>query len=422
MVKRNSFLIGLLVFSMQISAIAPLGLFVPYDLNIRGERPHQNGKVHLSFLAEKSHKISGFDFEGNKVNPLQIYDTTQNILGLYVGFTGNSEVKTAITGGEDSNHGMYTATGTYKATQFAFGATYAFGSGFLVRSFLPIYSVSLSDVSWAYSGNLTSFGGASLADVFSSFETESKELFGLNVSGWNTTSIGDFAIIFDWERDFPRRESVLRNVRPILRLGITLPTGLQKNTVDFGAMSFGADGSITIPFGGGVRVDLGRFVEFGFNSQICYIWGKTKLQRIKTSPYQSDFLMPIIANAAKQYGVIQNFSIYGGLYSKCRCFSLKGFYEYIRKGEDIITPVETKYSYNLINNQSEDGTTGRSKGQKSLDESTSHSFTIRAGYDNHYADSNNKFIPQVYLFSKTSFYGSYANIASTIGLQLLLDF
>jgi len=421
-VKRNSFLVGLLVCSMQLSAVAPLGLFTSYDLNIRGERPHQNGKVQLSFLAEKSHKVSGFDLEGNDVNSLQIYDKDQNVLGLYVGYTGDSDVITAITGGVDTNQGKYTAAGTYKAAQFAFSATYSFGSGFLVRSYLPIYSVSLSDVSWTYAGNLTSFTGASMAEVFDSFEEESKDLFGLNVSGWKKTGVGDLAILFDWERDFPRRENVLRNVRPSLRLGITLPTGSQKNTADFGTVPFGADGSVTIPFGGGIRVDLGRHVQLGFNSQFWYIWGKTKPRRIKTSFYQTDLLLPVVTNAAKQHGVIQNFSLFGGVHSKGRCFSLKGFYEYVRKGEDIITPVDVKYGYNVINDHSEDGVSGDAKGQKALDEFTSHSFTIRAGYDHHYADSESKVIPQIYAFYKGSFYGSYTNIASTIGIQLSLDF
>lgn len=422
MVKRNNFLVGLLVLTTQISAIAPLGMFAPYDLNIRGERPHHNGKVQFSSLVEKSHKTSGFNLAGNDVNALQIYDATENVLGLYVGYDGSSDVTIAITGGEDSDAGKYTTTGKYSATQFAVGGTYGFGSGFLVRAFLPIYSASLSDVTWKYAGNLTSFIGATMADVFKSFEFESENLFGLNVSGWNKTGFGDLAILFDWERDFPRRENILRNVRPTLRLGITLPTGVQRNTTHLGSVPFGADGSVTIPFGGGIRADLGRYFQLGFNAQFWYIWGKTKLRRIKTSFYQSDLLLPTVTNAAKQHGVIQNFSIYGGVHSKDRRFLLKGFYEYVRKGEDIITPVDTKYGSDVINDHSSDATTGAAKGQKSLDEYTSHSFTIKAGYDHHYAQSRGKVIPQVYLFYKGSFYGSYVNVASTVGIQLSLDF
>lgn len=421
MVKRNSILIGLLLCSTKIFSIAPLGLTSPYDLNIRGERPHENGRVQPSFLVEKSYKVRGFDSNGNGVNSLQIYNTKQNVLGLYTGHSGASDVVTVLPGGADSEQGKYTVTGSYATTQCTLGATYSFGRGFLVRAYVPIFDASLSNVQWQYAGSQTAFSGALLASIFDSFESESKELFDLNVSGWRKAGVGDVACFLDWERDFPQYGGVLRNVRPTMRLGITLPSGVQRNIKEFGSVPFGADGSVTIPFGGGIKVDIGKYVQLGFNAQFWYIWGKTKIRRIKTSFYQTDLLLPVATMASKQHGIIQNFSLHGTV-TRDHCWSLNWFYEYVRKGEDTITPVDSQYGYDVINDHNEDATTGAEKGQKSLDESTSHSFTVRLGYDHHYSDSEGGMIPQGYVYYKTSFYGSRSNISSTVGFQFSIDF
>ena len=260
-----------------------------------------------------------------------------------------------------------------------------------------------------------------MSTVFADFEREARELFDLNVTGWSKTGVGDIALLIDWERDFPQYKNVLRNVRPVMRLGVTLPTGSQINELDFASMPMGADGSVTIPFGGGIHVDLGSYVQLGFDAQFWYIWGKTKMRRIKTSFYQTDLLLPTVTSTAKQHGIVQSFALKGAVFSRNRAYQLKWFYEYIRKGEDILTPVDVKYGYDVINDHSE-SSDGEIKGQKELDEFTSHFATIKLGYDHHYVDPDLKVVPQAYLFWRIGFNGSYANIASTVGLQISLDF
>ncbi len=426
MIKRNGFLVIFCFFSVQIFAVSPLGLFVPYDLNIRGERQHKDGVFQGSFLVEKGYNVKGFDSAGRSKNALQVFDETQNVTALYVSGTSLTPLSTAVTsaiaGAIDTENGKFSVSGDYSAAQCVFGGAYSFGKGFIARVYAPIYSASLSKVEWKYAGNRASFVGATMAELFEDFEQEAKTMFGLNVSGWRQTGVGDLAFLLDWERDFVQHKTVLRNVRPTVRLGITLPTGAQQNNADFGSVPLGADGSVTIPFGGGMRADLGRHVQIGFNAQFWYIWGKTKLRRIKTSFYQTDLLLPAVTNAAKQFGMIQNFSLHGTLLSWCRCFSLQGFYEYARKGEDIITPVDTAYGYDVINDHTEDSTTGLDRGQKSLDESTAHSFTLKLNYDHHYSAAQTKITPQASIFWKTSFYGSYTTIASSFGVQVGIDF
>ena len=427
MVKRNSFFVVFFIFSIQISAVSPLGLFVPYDLNNRGERQHKDGVFQGSFFVEKGYKVKGFDIKGSDKNVLQVFDEKQNVTALYVSGTSltvplSTSVTTALVGGLDTKNGNFSVSGNYSAAQCAFGGSYSFGRGFIARVYAPVYSVSLSQVEWKYAGDRTSFVGATMAELLKDFEQEAKTLFDLNVNGWNQAGIGDLAFILDWERDFVQHKDLLRNVRPTLRIGVTLPTGAPQNTMEFGSVPLGADGSVTIPFGGGMRADLGSHAQIGFNAQFWYIWGKTKLRRIKTSFYQTELLLPTVTNTAKQFGMIQNFSMHGTLLSWCRCFSLQGFYEYVRKGEDILTPVDTKYGYDVINDHSEDAATGLEKGQKSLDESTCHSFTLKLSYDHHYAESQRKITPQASLFWKTSFYGSYTSVASSVGAQLAIDF
>ena len=141
------------MFSVQLDALSPLGMTVPYDLNICPERPHENGKVQTSLFVEKSYDIKGFDYNGNQKNVLQIYDETQNVLGLYTsGGSGvdTTDVTTAIGGGADSKNGLYSVTGDFAVSQCALSATYGFGPGFMARVCVPFYTMSLSSVVWNY--------------------------------------------------------------------------------------------------------------------------------------------------------------------------------------------------------------------------------------------------------------------------------
>lgn len=416
--------------SLEIQASMPLGLFTPYDINLRLKKPAQ-GRIQCSFLGEKSYKVQGYATDCQEeitflVNPLQIYEPIQNIISMYQGFDSNgvatqinsgqfTELLNSIAGGpgggvSNYENGLYVPTGDFSAGQASPGLTYGIGQGFYISAYLPIYFAKLSNVTWTYAGNNTLFSGQKIQeDLINSFQEDAQNLFGLCVGNWKQNGPGDLAFIAEWQRDFPQRRAVLKNVQTNLRVGLSFPTGIKANEHLVMPIPFGADGSMTLPFGGGLGINLANCAEFGFSGQFWYIWGNEKNRRIKIFPTQTSLLFPAIVPTYKDFAFIQNFNIYAQAFSPSKRYSVKVVYQYFRKGKDTLIPQGIAYNFDVANSAI------------ALDETTSHDFFIDLMYTPLRNDFQ-KIIPQAQFFWKGSFKGMRTSLASTIGAQISLIF
>ena len=417
----------LLIFisALQITQLinaAPLGLFEPYDINIRLRKPAQH-HFYAGILGETSYKIKGYatnecDDTVFEVNPLQIYEPIQNIIPLYQGQNYNNsefiQLLNNIAGGpgggvSNLENGLFIPNGKFYAGQAAITSMYAVKHHFFISAYLPVYVVKLNCIKWDYAGNNTLFSGAEIQDLANAFEKDAKNLFGINTNSWQRHGIGDLTFLFEWQQDFYQIRPVLKSVQPNLRFGLSIPTGKKADENIIMPVPFGADGAISIPFGGSLTMDLANHVDVGFSAQFWYIFNNEKDRRIKTFQTQTSLLYPVITNTIKQHAFIQNFNLFAAAYSICKRLSLKFCYQYWRKGEDVITPIDANFSAIVANSAPQ------------LFERTEHDVFFALTYSPKSTDFKRVF-PQAQLFWKGSVKGSRAIISSTAGAQLSFVF
>ncbi len=429
--KKQFFIFTVILTVTQIlSPLTPLGMFVPYDINMRLKKPAQS-HWYFGALGEKSYNVKGYGTDECKeisflTNPLQIYEAEQNIVSLYQGLDEQGNITQTITsdftklldsiaggaGGGVSNleNGLFTPVGKFSGGQVAFGTTYALKHNFYVSAYLPAYFVKLDCIDWQYTGTNSLFSGEKIQkELVDSFSQDAQELFNLDINCWSRNGIGDLAFLLEWQQDFPQRRQLLKSVQPNIRLGITFPTGKKADEGLIMATPFGADGSVGIPFGGGLGINIAHRAELGFSGQFWYFWSNEKERRIKTFPTQTSLLYPVVTNAVREYSFMQNFNLYGQVYSLCKRFTLKFCYQYWRRGEDVITPSSTKFNHEVVNSD------------LTLQEQTKHNVILALTYSP-LSNDFEKIIPQAQLFWKGAVKGSRSAIASTVGAQFSLIF
>ncbi len=408
----------------------PLGMFTAYDINIKQKKA---GPGHFQFnvLGEHSYKVCGWstdekEEETCKVNVLQIYGPTQNIVSLYQGYDTNGTVVQTLTtpftqlldsiaggpggGVSNLNNGIFEPTGHLSGGQVAASSVYGLGHGLYLSAYLPFYFVRLSDTAWKYSGTNTLFSDQKIQkELIDTFSQDAQTYFDLNIGNWSKKGLGDLTIMTEWQRDFPQRRPTLKNVQAAIRAGLSFPTSKKNCETVIMDIDFGADGAIGLPFGGGISINLAHIFEFGFSGQFWYYWSNEKIRRIKIFPTQTSLLYPTLTNTYKQYSIIQNFNLHAILYSRCNRFNIKAFYQYWRKGEDRLTATSSDFNFQIVNSAAQ------------LEEETRHQVCLLAAYSPLRGEFT-RCIPQFEAFWKTGINGMRTTLACTYGAQLSLTF
>jgi hypothetical protein len=397
----------------------PLGFLEPYNFMVESEPMLRNNKLQWNFLAQASYDVQAFNEQGDQVNALQVYEDQQNIFALYQGLETESQFMQLVNGiaggpgggGYNTQDGLFTPTGKFEGQQVAFLASYQFHNHCFFKVALPVYKVKLYDVDWSYTGSNETFSGQAVESLLvQNFIQDTYDNFDLSLTGWKRAGLGDLACLLDYIADYPQGRSLLRNVRVHFRLGLTFPTGLLGDENKLMAIPFGSDGSVTLPFGGGLDINLARYLQCGFRGQFNYIWGNSKERRIRTFQEQTTLLYPTTISAFKNYGMIQRFDLYVQLYNFVSGISCKCAYEYFKKGQDTISINQVGLNAEVFNLD------------RSLEEVTLHNMITTISFDSAFLKKYDTIHPQVSLFWNVPFNGSFGIGASTIGAQLALDF
>lgn len=404
--------VGTLYATYCLGTVAPLGMLIPYNLAIMPEAQYKS--LQLVALTQDAYKVQGFDSNGNRVNPLQIYETQQNALALFQGHAAESSFVQILNtfamgpGGVLSpNAGLYSVTGDFNAWGGTLAASYAFGKGFAVQAYLPYWSVSLNNVVWTYLNDPATFADVFIQQqLFSAFTTDAQNLFGLSIGNWKQNGIGDLTFLLQWQQDFPQYRSILKNVHPHIYFGLAMPTGVKPNINNISSVGLGNDGALTIPFGAGLNVNMWRQFEFGAAAQFWFTAGSTQLSRVQTYPTQTSLLLPTVVAVHEEFGFTQDFNLYAKVFI-AKGTSIKFLYEYMRISEDQVYPTDGSIDYNVANDL------------PSLGEQTFHHLLFVGSFDGaEYASCK----PQVSLFVRVPFNGTNSISAGTYGLQVALEF
>ena len=414
----------------QLRATTPLGMFAPYDINIKLKKP-ATGNLQFNLLGEKSYKVQGYATDSREdvtilVNPLQIYEPAQNLVSMYQGFDNNgaviqtistpfTELLDSIAGGPGGRvisfqNGVFFPTADLSCGQISPSLIYGLGQGFYIGAYLPLCFAKLENITWTYLGANALFAEEKIqTELINSFSQDACTYFNLNVGNWTQRGLGDLTILAEWQRDFPQRRLVLRNVQANIRVGISLPTAAAANENIIFPVPFGADGAVGFPFGGGLSLTLGGIGEVGFSGQFWYFCSNEKPRRIKTFPTQTSLLFPVVTPTYKEFAILQNFNLYGQIYSVSKRFSAKGVYQHWRRQKDTLLPADPIYNFDVANST------------QSIEELTRHQFSVFGIYSPVRGDFK-RIIPQFEIFWKGAFGGTRAAIASTYGAQFSLIF
>ena len=415
--RRFLIITGFIIAGSLLDA-APLGFLEPYNFMIESEPLLPQAKWQWNFLTQTAFNTQSYDLDGLEVNPLQIYEQQQNILGLFQGVGGQSQFNQLVNalaagpggGVNNTENGLFTPTGDFSGYQVAFLSSYRFHKHCYFKVSLPVYNLQLSNVVWNYTGNNTTFSGQQIeTELINSFMTDAENIFGLSLGGWKTSGLGDLAMLLDYIGDYPQGRSVLRNVRVHFRLGLTFPTGQLGDENVIMPQPLGADGSVTMPFGGGLDINLGRYFQCGFRGQFSYIWGNEKLRRVPTFENQTTLMFPRVVSTFKNNGITQTFDLYAQIYNVIAGLSFKAAYEYYFKSQDSISVNLPAFNYALLNSNI------------SLDEVTRHNMILLLSFDSAFLEKFDKIHPQVGVYVNLPFNGSFATSAATAGVQLSLD-
>lgn len=419
--------------SIQVTAstLPPAGLFYPYDINIKQKKPGYKNWQCLTF-GENSYRIQGYATDMPKEektflkNPLQIYEEYQNIVSMYQGYNADGSLTQTLTtpftelldsiaggpGGGVSNYqnGIFKPTGNLSCAEFSIGTITNVGHGFYISAYLPFYFAKLSNVNWEYKGNNALFSDAKIqTELVDSFQQDALEYFDLNVGNWKKRGLGDLAVLAEWQSDFPQyKRKTLKSVQVNIRAGLTFPTAKKSSENVIMPINFGS-GTVGIPFGAGLTLNLADFIDLGFSGQFWYYWNSEKIYRVKSFPTQTTLLLPALAHAQKHFAIIQNFNLHATIYSFCKRFALKSFYEYWRKGEDSLISLDNNFNYETINSS------------LNLAEVTRHQFTFMLMYAPK-RDDFKRVVPQFEFFWKLAVNGMRSAIASSYGGQFSIIF
>ncbi|MBP9764919.1 hypothetical protein KBD08_01125 [Candidatus Babeliales bacterium] len=416
-------------FTVQPS-LPPLGMFLPYDINIKMKKPGlRNAQINV--LGEKSYKVQGYATDNKEdttflVNVLQVYEEKQNIVSMYQGYDINGNIVQTLTtpftqlldsiaggpggGVSNLNNGLYTPTANLSCGQFAVSGVYGLGQGFYLSAYLPFYFAKMSNTKWTYSGTNALFSDIAIQqELVDTFAQDALKYFGLHIGNWNTKGLGDLTVLAEWQRDFPQRRPTLRNVQANARIGIIVPTALKSCDNVVFPVYFGSNGAVGLPFGGGLSFNLGNVADLGFSAQFWYYWSNEQIRRVKTFATQTTLLFPIQTQTYVQHAIIQNFNLNGSVYSFCKRFQLKGLYQYWRQGRDVLIPFNSSIHADVINSAI------------SLDEKTRHQFSLFGIFCPHNEDFK-KIVPQFEIFWKVATNGMRDAIASSYGAQLSVTF
>lgn len=415
--KKVAFLISLIssVFAGNIKAMNIVNTQWPYDTSTRptfnNKRPWQ-----LAFEAEGGYEdAKGFNEEGERVNPLQIWNRQQNALAMLEGFAEDSpisQLRAALMDSDNGIRGRFDVCSTLQLNfSTAFAARFFFASDWSLGLYLPVYKMTLKDVNFIdLTPNLDNLDKLVHTLLTDNLAENVLTLGCLNLCPWQRTGVGDLTLLLEWFRDFYQNKPFLKCVRVNWRLGLGFPTGLRENEDLLFAVPFGYDGAVSMPFGVGLDLTLGKNFKCGVDIQLTQIFGHTRNRRIKTDVEQTELLLLQKAPTFRDYGIVQRFNLYVELYRFCKGLSFKVLYQFLKQGESEVSLKTELFSSNIAN------TSPR------YEDFTMHHIITKFTYDFDYNYPGARTRPELGLFTRTPVNGKNVALIPTVGCVISVDF
>ncbi len=407
--QYSLFLIIIVAWVAESSAIFPINLF-RFDNILLRPLTWQSNQFEFALLAEGAVHVDARD--GNKVNVLQLWDTTQDALAMIRGFDQASELGQLAAqlnnANDDGVRGHLLAKAQLRASDIAFIARYYFLCDFYFSLYVPFYFMELKNISLEDQTHNTTFQDRLVRTLLTSNITNLTKDFGnLSVSPWQRSGLGDIVATLGWGHNFPQQKPWLKNVYTELRGGFTLPTGKRADIDTLFSIPFGNDGALGLFAGGSLVLTWGCWARAGVDVQFLNLFSDTRTRRIKTAAGQSDLFFLAKTDVQRDFGLTQEYILFLEAHKFFRGLSFKIAYDYIRHNDDELTVVSNKFSNKIANTA------------KSLEDWTIHNFILVGEYD--WRDECKRGT-RLSLFAKIPFNGRRSIQATTLGAEFTYSF
>ncbi len=378
--------------------------------------PHYGTRWQLFIRPEHGFSAKGFNPVSCRVNVAHLWDAHQSAITMLNGFDCQDKIgkkRIRIDANDDGIRGNFNVCADLN---IPFGCTLAarraLPHNILLGIYLPFYTMQLKNVHWQ---SLTKHETAEDQRVHSyltdDFAQNVHNLGYLDIGPWRRTGLGDISIVADWLQDFVQAQPVLHNVRINGRFGITLPTGKRDNIDKILAIPFGYNGALTMIFGGGLNLALGSYLHAGFDVELRALFGNTTCQRIKTDIGQTELLLLQKARVYTDYGVEQQYTLYGQLYDLAPHMSFQLAYQFFKRGDSFISTYGNCFSDKIANYS------------ERVQERNWHEILATATYDFGYLTREYvRAIPTLSLFAEIPFKGKRSIVCPTFGAIVDVDF
>lgn len=414
---RIVLIIILLIVKVPLQCMFPINIFRAFDINLRPPIWHDT-KLQVTGWFENSLHVQGFNGLGHKVNPLQIWTEKQDALAMLKGFPATNPISIFLDDvlgdpTDDGIRGNFIPTGKSRVRGGGISLRYHAKHNFTLVAHLPFYAIDIHDVLYKDLTQDTTVVDRLVKQELTSVLAERIGQFdpNLDIYGWKKIGFGDLIIGVDWLRNFVQAKPLLKEVALNARCNISIPTGIKKDEDVNLSFPFGFDGSVGLIFGGGIDLSWLDHIKGGIDVEFIYLFGNTRLRRIKTDPAQTDFFLLAKVEAHKDFGFTQRFNLYAQAYKIWRGLSLTATYQYWKHGDDNLALLTNQYSDAIANTA------------ESLQEWILHNAIFSISYDCQDDIADVRFLkPQVSAFYKVGFNGSRALLINSIGGTVSFSF
>lgn len=353
---------------LSVTASA-MNVLRPYKVLLQPSYP-ADWTLQLDIRNESGFSMRGYDCQGNKVRPFNIWSCDQNTLTMLDGVPADSpigQLRTLIDAHDDGTRGHVIPCGKLQITDALYTSLrYVCGYGLSAGLYLPFYTMRLRDMCWIDRTQDKNAEDARVRQYLTSQLAQQVCTLGdLYIGDWRRKGAGDLLLQAEWNYSFVQQKPFLKFVTVDGRLGLTIPTGKKQDEDKILAVPFGFDGATALFVGGGLDLALGDYFHTGFDVELHNIFGHTKMRRIKTAPHQTDLLFLTKQCAYKDYGLEQQFTLFAEIRNIFEYLSFKVGYQFFKHNEDTLSLLTSDFSTFVANQAA------------SLGEFTIHTVTAR---------------------------------------------
>ena len=414
--KKQIVLLSVLssISSTHLLALPPCGFVRPFEYNfVIPQYGHNHAAVDVQLHGGVA--VNAYNLNGTKVSPLHYLQPNENSLAMVKGFAAGTE-QSAIAqqfnvNDDDGTRGRLVFNGKISAPVSAlFTLHKVFHEHWFVGLSLPVYSMKLSNLSWADQTLNLNLADTLTKTLLTNNLAANVARLGNNLTlqDWSKTGPGDVACIGGYRHNFFQNKPWIKEVMVNVRAGFTLPTGLTQDEDLLMNMPFGNDGSVALIVGGGLELNLKQRVRAGLDVNFLHTFNNTRARRIKVDSTQTDFLLLTKTDVQKDPGFFQEFNIY--LEPKIiEGLSFLWGYQYKKKGKDHFYVVSNAYSSTIANTA------------ESLKEWTMHSMLLQSKVALDTLTGNER-APHCSLFCTVPFNGLRSLQVVDLGCSIFVDF